>query len=284
MEGSTTSGTPISHELSSQTRALSVTQASSFFLLSLSFEHARRVSVVVQHAKPQPPPPDAPSSSSVFTRLRVLAFSAHSLAAKQLPLVPSSEPLINGATLRPTRSLSDASCAPPHRPLSGSRDDGRTDSTYTASSTASTSQSSASTNLTTPDSTSSPGLSPSNSIVGAKKLRKRRPPVAPSAYPFPPGAQVAALGRSKSTPNGLGQRSPKNRLWATSVSDARKADGRGSGSQASLQDPPAWPPSVSRTLLPLLLLLLLRRISSTLTRALLLIRHRELMASDLYKK
>ena len=198
--------------------------------------------------RPQPPAsPQAPASPSVFARRRSRATSTEDPSLLQHPPArPPTEADMASISHRPVRSLSDGSNrAPSLRSSSGARSAGRTDSTYTTSSTASTSQSSTSTTLTTPDSTPSPDLSPRNSVASAKKLRKRRPPVAPSAYPFPPGAPAAALGRSKSTPNGLGQRSPKNRLWS-SVSEARQPDG--SGSHAA-RDPSMWPASVSRTLL-----------------------------------
>ena len=142
---------------------------------------------------------------------------------------------------RPSRSLSDGSSKVIlSRPSPSSRSSDTTDSSYTTSSSASTSVSYASTSLTTPDS-SSPRLSPRSS-TRTNKLQKKRPSLAPSAYPYALGTSPAALGRSKSTPNGLGYRAPKNRIWS-SAEEARIAAEEVDDSGG--QDPSLWSSSVS---------------------------------------
>ncbi|KAI1793189.1 hypothetical protein LXA43DRAFT_286712 [Ganoderma leucocontextum] len=133
----------------------------------------------------------------------------------------NSAPTMSDRSYRPSRSFSDGSTKGPlSRQAPSSRSSGTTESGCTTSSWGSTSLSSMSSPITTPDSASSPGLSPRNS-TRANKLQKKRPPLAPSAYLYP-HTHAAALGRSKSTPNGLGQYSPRNRIWS-SVEEARRA-------------------------------------------------------------
>lgn len=190
--------------------------------------------------RPRPSSPSLSPNSSVFSLLLSRAFGSGDPLSRHHRAKSASS--MSDRSYRPTRSLSDGhSKAPLSRPSPGSRGSTRTDSSYTASSSASTSLSYASTSLTTPDSTSSPGLSPRNS-TRTNKLRKKRPAVAPSAYPFPPGAHVGALSRSKSTPNGVGQRSPRNRIWS-SVEEARHAAEEADGPDG--QEPTLWSSSVS---------------------------------------
>lgn len=194
--------------------------------------------------KARPRPPTPATSPSVLSLLlnRALgsggSFDRHNRS--------NSTPNMSDRTYRPSRSFSDGcsrglvSC-----PAPASRSSGTTESGCTTSSWGSTSLSSTSSPITTPDSASSPGLSPRNS-TRAMKLQKKRPPLAPSAYLYP-YTHAAALGRSKSTPNGLGQRTRRHRIWS-SVEEAQRAaeDADESGGQ----EPLYWYSSVSRTLSP----------------------------------
>ncbi|PIL31450.1 hypothetical protein GSI_06151 [Ganoderma sinense ZZ0214-1] len=180
-------------------------------------------------ARPQPSTPA--TSPSVFSLLlnRALgsgeSFDRHSRS--------NSVPIMSDRSYRPSRSFSDGRTKGPlSRPAPSSRSRGTTESGCTTSSWGSTSLSSTSSPITTPDSASSPGLSPRNS-TRAKKLQKKRPPLAPSAYLYP-HTHAAALGRSKSTPNGLGQRTPRHRIWS-SVEEARRAAEESGG-----QEPSYW--------------------------------------------
>ncbi|OSD06221.1 hypothetical protein PYCCODRAFT_1423085 [Trametes coccinea BRFM310] len=166
--------------------------------------------------------PSLPLGTSLFGSLLSRAFGSH-------PSTPghsrsSSVPSMSDRSYRPARSVSDGGHVGTKRPAPSSRSSDVTDSSCTTSSSASTAVSSASTALTTPDSTS-PSLSPHSSTrsVRTNKLHKRRPPSSPSAgYQYPLGAHAAALGRSKSTPTGLGQRVERSRNWS-SVEEARHA-------------------------------------------------------------
>ncbi|KAI0756247.1 hypothetical protein C8Q80DRAFT_1264329 [Daedaleopsis nitida] len=181
--------------------------------------------------RPRSSSPD-PVHTSVLGLLLTRAFGSGEAVARHHR--SSSSPSMGDRSYRPTRSFSDGgSKVPLSRPSPSSRGSANTDSSYTPSSSASTSFSYASTSLTTPDSTSFPGLSPRNS-TRTNKLQKKRPSVAPSSYQNPYGA---ALGRSKSTPNGLGQRSPRHRIW-TSVDEARQAAEEADSTGA--QDPSMW--------------------------------------------
>ncbi|TFK95042.1 hypothetical protein K466DRAFT_475189 [Polyporus arcularius HHB13444] len=184
--------------------------------------------------RPRPPSPTRPSSSSVLSLLLTRAFGSGEHSSRHHS--SRSSPSMSDRSYRPTRSLSDGSSKiilP--RPSPSSRSSQTTDSSCTASSSASTTISYASTTLTTPDS-ESPRLSPRSS-TRTNKLQKRRPSVAPSSYPYALGTTSAALGRSKSTPNGLGQRAPKNRIWS-SVEEARIAAEEADVSGE--QDPSLW--------------------------------------------
>ncbi len=189
--------------------------------------------------RPRPPSPTRPSSSSVLSLLLTRAFGSGEHSSRHHS--SRSSPSMSDRSYRPTRSLSDGSSKiilP--RPSPSSRSSQTTDSSCTASSSASTTISYASTTLTTPDS-ESPRLSPRSS-TRTNKLQKRRPSVAPSSYPYALGTTSAALGRSKSTPNGLGQRAPKNRIWS-SVEEARIAAEEADVSGE--QDPSLWYSPVS---------------------------------------
>ncbi|TBU25298.1 hypothetical protein BD311DRAFT_502653 [Dichomitus squalens] len=185
-------------------------------------------------SRPQPPSSLATRPSALSLLLNRAFGSGESLSRHSRS---NSAPSMDDRTYRPTRSLSDGSAKSPlARPHPSSRGSDTTDSSCTTLSWASTSVSDASTAITTPESVASPGLSPRNS-TRTNKLHKKRPPLAPSAYQYPPGRHSAALGRSKSTPNGLGQRSPKNRIW-TSVEEARHA--AESVDESGGQEPSYW--------------------------------------------
>lgn len=193
-------------------------------------------------ARPQPSTPaTSPSVLSFLSRALGSgeSFDRHSRS--------NSAPTMGDRSYRPSRSFSDGSTKGPlSRPAPSSRSSGTTESGCTTSSWGSTSLSSTSSPITTPDSASSPGLSPRNS-TRAKKLQKKRPPLAPSSYLYP-HTHAAALGRSKSTPNGLGQRTPRHRIWS-SVEEARRAaeDADESGGRSG-QEPSSRYSAVSRTL------------------------------------
>ncbi|KAI0639953.1 hypothetical protein C8Q77DRAFT_98327 [Trametes polyzona] len=180
--------------------------------------------------------PSLPLRASLFGSLLSRAFGSHD--APRDHSRSSSAPSMSDRSYRPTRSVSDGGYSGAKRPSPSSRSSDATDSSCTTSSS-STAFSYASTALTTPDSTS-PSLSPSNSTKGTRtnKLHKRRPPLAPSAaYQDPPGSQTA-LGRSKSTPNDLGQRAPTSRDWS-SVEEARHAAEEGESLEYG-PDPTSW--------------------------------------------
>ncbi|RPD82198.1 hypothetical protein L226DRAFT_19447 [Lentinus tigrinus ALCF2SS1-7] len=187
--------------------------------------------------RPYPPSPTHSANSSVLSLLFSRAFGSSEHLSRHNS--SRSSPSMGDRSYRPTRSLSDGSSKVIlSRPSPSSRSSDTTDSSCTASSSASTSLSYASTSLTTPDS-SSPHLSPRNS-TRTNKLQKKRPLLAPSAYPYALGTSSAALGRSKSTPTGLGQRAPKNRIWS-SAEEARIA-----AEEADIfgaQEPSHWYPS-----------------------------------------
>ncbi|KAL1951162.1 hypothetical protein VTO73DRAFT_311 [Trametes versicolor] len=163
-----------------------------------------------------------PSSfrQSLFGSLFARAFGSHDAAC--LSSRSSSSPNMSDRPYRATRSVSDSGHSVTNRPLPSSRSSDTTDSSCTTDSSGSTAFSYASTTLTTPDA-SPPSLSPRNSTKGVRtnKLHKRRPPRAPSGvYQYPLGGHAAALGRSQSTPDDLGQRPPTRRNWS-SVEEAR---------------------------------------------------------------
>ena len=186
-------------------------------------------------ARPHPPS-SLTTSPSVLSLLLNRAFGSGESFSRHTR--SNSAPSMGDRSYRPIRSLSDGSTKPPlARPHPSSRSSDTTDSSCTTLSWASTSLSYASTAITTPESASSPGLSPRNS-TRTNKLHKKRPPLAPSAYP---SRHSAALGRSKSTPSGLGQRSPKNRIWS-SVEEARYA--AESVDESGGQEPSYWHASV----------------------------------------
>ena len=191
----------------------------------------------LQKTRPRPPSPSP--TSSAFSSLLSRAFGSSEPLARYHR--SSSAPSMGDRSYRPIRSLSDGSSKVALSRPSPSPRSSATDSSCTASSYASTSFSYASTSVTTPDSTSSPGLSPRSSI-STNKLKKKRPTLAPSAYQYYYDVRSAALGRSKSTPNGLGQRSPRTRLWS-SVEEARHAAEE--GDPYGGQDPSRWATSVS---------------------------------------
>ncbi|KAI0828964.1 hypothetical protein BC628DRAFT_1183310 [Trametes gibbosa] len=171
--------------------------------------------------------PSLPSNHSLFSSLFSRAFGSHD---GDSPRNGSSSTLnMSDGSYRPTRSVSDSGHRSIKRPSPSSRSSDATDSSCTTSSSGSTAVSYASTALTTPDSTS-PSLSPRNSTKGTRtnKLHKRRPPLAPSAvYQYPLGASASVLGRSKSTPNDIGQRAQMSRNWSSvkeAQHDAEEAD------------------------------------------------------------
>ncbi|KAI0673676.1 hypothetical protein C8Q78DRAFT_1067958 [Trametes maxima] len=182
--------------------------------------------------------PSLPLGSSLFGSLFSRAFWSHDSSRDHSR--SSSGHSMSDRFYPPTRSVSDGRLVGIKRPSPRSQSSHTTDSSCTTSSSASTAQSSASTALTTPDSTP-PSLSPHNSTrsVHTNKLHKRRPPPAPSAaYQYPLGASSTALGRSKSTPTGLGQRPQRGRNWS-SVEEARHA-AEEAESVDSGPDPTSW--------------------------------------------
>ncbi|KAI0334396.1 hypothetical protein GY45DRAFT_1242607 [Cubamyces sp. BRFM 1775] len=186
--------------------------------------------------------PSLPLGSSLFSSLLSRAFGSHDAFHDHSR--SSSGTSMSDRSYRPTRSASDGGHVGTKRPSPSSRSSDLTDSSCTTSSSGSTSLSYASTALTTPDSTS-PSLSPHNSTrsVRTNKLHKRRPPSSPSAASqYPPGSYRSVLGRSKSTPSGLGQRVERSRNWS-SVDEARHA-AEEAESLAYGPDPTSWyPPS-----------------------------------------
>lgn len=186
-----------------------------------------------------------PSSfrQSLFGSLLARAFGSHD--ASCVSSRSSSSPSMSDRPYRSTRSVSDSGHSAAKRPLPSSRSSDTTDSSCTTDSSGSTAFSYASTALTTPDG-SPPSLSPRNSTKGVRtnRLHKRRPPLAPSGvYQYPPGGHAAALGRSQSTPDDLGQRAPTRRNWS-SVEEARYA-AEETDSLAYGPDPTSWYTSVS---------------------------------------
>ncbi|KAI8981126.1 hypothetical protein BD414DRAFT_90160 [Trametes punicea] len=182
--------------------------------------------------------PSLPLGTSLFSSLLSRAFGSHDSFHGY---ARSSSTLdMSNRSYRPTRSVSDGGRVSSKRPSPSSRSSDVTDSSCVTSGSANAPLSYPSTAVTTPDSTP-PSLSPHSSTrnVRTNKLHKRRPPLAPSAgYQYPPGAFAAALGRSKSTPTGLGLRAERSRNWS-SVEEARHAaeDGERLGYGP---DPNAW--------------------------------------------
>ncbi|KAI0363151.1 hypothetical protein BV20DRAFT_188702 [Pilatotrama ljubarskyi] len=215
----------------------------------LSMEPATRKASSLRHRRNklhkarQHSSPSLPLGSSLFGSLLSRAFGTHDSSRSQSR--SSSSPSMSNRSYRPTRSVSDGGLVGTKRPPPSSRSSDTTDSSCTTSSSGSTWLSSASTALTTPESIS-PSLSPRNSTKsgGTNKLHKRRPPLAPSAaYQYPPGARASALGRSKSTPDGLGQRALRSREWS-SVEEARHAAEEAEPEEYG-PDPTSWYTSVS---------------------------------------
>ncbi|KAI0778723.1 hypothetical protein BD413DRAFT_116202 [Trametes elegans] len=182
--------------------------------------------------------PSLPSGPSLFGLLLSRAFGSHESSRDRRR--SNGTPSMSDSFYRPTRSVSDGGHPGAKRPSPSSRSSDTTDSSCTTSSSASTALSYSSTAPTTPGSTP-PSLSPHNSTRSprANKLHKRRSPLAPSAsYQYPPNAHAAALGRSKSTPIGLGQHARRSKEWS-SVDEARhaaeEAEALGHG-----PDPTSW--------------------------------------------
>ncbi|KAH9858341.1 hypothetical protein C2E23DRAFT_719411 [Lenzites betulinus] len=169
--------------------------------------------------------PSLPSNHSLFASLFSRAFGNYDGSGGRSR--SSSTLSMSDRPHRPTRSVSDSGHSSTKRPSPSSRSSDATDSSgCTTSSSGSTAFSYASTAFTTPDSTS-PSLSPRNSTKGARtnKLHKRRPPLAPSAvYQYPLGAPPSALGRSKSTPNDIGQHAQMSRNWSSVEETERAAE------------------------------------------------------------